>query len=1044
MIIFASITRVLHSSSRTNATLLLCVSAKTLDNQGEGDDDDPYKNLHQYIGAEESDIIPSYDPRITYILDVDALIERSPVILEGVERQRQREPVSKRFTPNTLGHANMYRVNAVLEIDRVVAKVHTTATVAKLLPPHQRQLFVRACRINTLKNECPTLMDVDTALATARNVSQNQRWNVIDALSEMTSPLEYLEAATTVMSLGKPSSLRRLTGTELMSLTRFVDDMNELDYDAKKAIIPFRSMAVGRFADLLPIMLARTRRRLHSSILEQRRWSALANASAVDALVNAFRMFSSTVGTLQSDGGGGEAAVNIEDPDLVLKTLKEIGALVQVGVNDDGQALFSSGRDDELERESAAILRDETVARRIIAVSAAGNADAIYTDALRRRLDYYGLSNVMFVAPTVGHANSCPAFDCESVDDVLAGRVDWTRRPQAVCLVYAHAFGLDSFVHTIRAFACGRRRNPMDAVVLVGDPFAVTGSPRETDRGAPFRDICAAFRRHVLGDRGILDSLFGLSGAGPSGPLNTLDHERLRHRTTPELPSDDDTFTLVKTLNEIDASVREHGLIMVGTSSLVDALNTVGTFSDANVIRKFVAFDELGQVVRVKESVRSTFVSGISKVPFVTDNNPIVNYMPLHTRNGYIIIDTEHDTSGVDHRRCCFTERANVASLSMHVCIRSLAGTPARMLARIAPTPVADELAFVVTEKTGIEDFRAAFSMVRRRLHIVCGPDGISAVRSALNRHVPRPRTRLVDLLSSPAAEHYVPMPLLEWSGRHTISMAIHGDNGDHFSENEIRNAQQQNRERAAPFRLVTLGSIHTEALASQARGIKDGYAYIPLEKMNANFYDYLYNRHFAHGDDAADGDSDLEEVAPDEHVDDFSVFSPNHVDVTALASIHHRIVDENVKHRLWALVHAYRVGSLGDDLDGGDDELERLAASYPPPIDAQSVSHALSRSRAIRSREAAIVHIMCKIVKGVAETWYIEAERRLVKRRAIIAYPNEDEKNDSIARHHATAIRNHLNNITEPPPLEHAPEDVYNLFEKLHDLREYIRVHQQ
>ena len=48
------------------------------------------------------------------------------------------------------------------------------------------------------------------------------------------------------------------------------------------------------------------------------------------------------------------------------------------------------------------------------------------------------------------------------------------------------------------------------------------------------------------------------------------------------------------------------------------------------------------------------------------------------------------------------------------------------------------------------------------------------------------------------------------------------------------------------------------------------------------------------------------------------------------------------------------------------------------------------------------------------------------------------------LEKRHATAIRVHLNNISEPPSLEHAPDDVYNLFEKLHDLREYIRNHQQ
>ena len=50
--------------------------------------------------------------------------------------------------------------------------------------------------------------DVDAALGAA-NLSQAQRWSVVDALSEASTPLDMLDAASAKLALGRPSSLRR-------------------------------------------------------------------------------------------------------------------------------------------------------------------------------------------------------------------------------------------------------------------------------------------------------------------------------------------------------------------------------------------------------------------------------------------------------------------------------------------------------------------------------------------------------------------------------------------------------------------------------------------------------------------------------------------------------------------------------------------------------------------------------------------------------------------------------------------------------------------
>jgi len=1018
MIIFASVVRVLYSSSRTDATLLMSVAPKTLKCQGGSDAiDDEYSTLFELIVAEDRDVLPSHDPRVTYSLEVQLNNERV-MTLEGAERDRQKKPRSKRFATNDSGRAHIYQVTSVLCIDRITAKPLTTMAMARMLPPTQRTIFSRSLRQRGRSGaEIHSVAEVDAELAATSGLSTKTRWCIVDMLADMTAPLALLEASTVASALGRPSSLRRLSGVELAALWRYTSDTVIAENDK----LPwFACMSIGRFADCMPLAVSHTRRRLHSTLNDQRRWGKLDGANAIDALVASMRLYGSTVGSLHPTFD-----VHV-DADKTLNRMQQLGALRSVGVDDAGATLYSTGRDDELEREAAALLCDPTVARRITVVSAAGDARAIYGSGVRtspllnrlQQLDIFSPTEhrVQFVAPTVNHALAVRVVDCDSVDDVLAGRID-EGRPTALCLTFAHCFGLDSFVHTLRFFSRNRRDDPLDDLVLVGDPFSSSGSPRESDRGAPFRDVAAAMRRTALGERQRYESLFGISGAAALGPLDADDHDRLRLRDTPSMPEQEDSYEVYQSIDDVPPAVRDCGLTLVGTASLVEALGQVGSYRDALVLNSHIAFAELGQVARIRSAFRSVYVPTLASTAMSTVGHPIEKLIPTTRNNVYVELDYDDGANTIDHRRCCATALPNVAALSMHAVVHALAGSPARMLARCAPEPIADELAFIVTERTGVEDIRAAFSLVRRRLHLVAA-GGAPDVIAALARHAPRPRTRLVDLLvqsSLDGADGHVHMTLLEYSGRYGVVPPV-------------RDADPTS------YRLAVLGSTRGAELFQQATGSDGDHVRVSIEQLRRHLFSFL--DHGIGGDAAESSDSEADDDVLASRTHRFPVFSAAHVDVSALTTIDFRAVDESVKTRLWALMFSYRIGTLGDDLD--DEALEAAARDYPPPLAPVTRQRFLTETRAMRAREAAIVHLLCKIVKGVAETWFIESERRLA--RTLLG--DTDSGRES-ANRHALAIRRHIDAISAPLPLAAAPEDAYSLYEKLHDLRDYLRERQ-
>ena len=1104
MIVFGNVVRVIHTQDRFYRTLLFRVLPKTLDKSAGGDAppdandesgaaggrdgavalEEEYSKLRQYIVVHDNDVLPSADSRLVYTLRVSRIRNNgtsAPYTLLGVEAEAQRHPRSARFASDDQAVALKYAVDELVDIERAKPTGITGKSIVDCFGPTLRRTLTKAMRGSAAAehNAFQSTGAIDGVLANINSVTQQHRRIVQDTLGEAFCPLDYIELAA--LQVGAPSALLRLSITELVAVYNCIRDVEEAAQgDAAGAEQPstawksWSPIVIGRYADMLPLATIGTRRRIRSATAKEREYKSMPNAGTIDALVNTLRANQSTVATLY------DFDAECENSRAVLDTLEALRILVRLPSDDDDVTTYTSGRDYDLEYEAARLLCSPDIIGRVVALTAAGDRDIL--DAVPRRLLHLGVvtsmdSDICYVAPTPGHAATCP-YDTLSVADVIAGRFSRGRRYTAVCLVYAHAFGTDSFVHVVRALTdCGESSPPPPPItlVLVGDALNTNGSPLESDRGCVFRDICAAIRREYL-PNGHLEPFLGLASESPLGPLSADEHRKLRAYTGAELP-DAHACTIAATLDDVPQVVRDAGLVAVGTNSLSTALKCGGgDAKDAHTLRRYISFDELGQVARIYKTFRmvntpqNPFVNAVS-----SRMQPSFEFMALKTRNGYALLDPDGGANdvgvvtpvGINHRRCCFTNSEHLASLEMHAVTRSLAGTPVRLLARVAPQPIADKLAFVVTERTGIQDIRSAFALVRKHLYIVC--ESRDALAAALTRNVSRPRTRLLSLLERAhqalfLAYELAPMHLLHYTTPSPPSSFPNAAGGVGGLCPPME----------GPFDIYHLGSTDTDHVYGDSVGSEQGGRKRPLiaiHSLRRHVETYLRPS----GADA-DADTDDEaswrsapprapgvggaeppgelpgarkrrrDVSPGANeqsplVQAFQVFASSDVDKEALFNVHYEMLDKIVKHRLWALIHSYRIGTLGDDKT--DDYLDDKAATYPPAIDRDAIVRSLGRARAMRSREAGVIHMMCIIIKdSTCETWYIEAERRLALRRIGGAGAEALAK----ASEHAKAIAQHLKRVPSLPVErsdDDAAVDTYNLFDKMHTIRAYIRARQ-
>lgn len=655
------------------------------------EDDDaaaPAAVLPLYLALDDNDVVASYAPTLVQRVRVERRLDiETGVRLAAAEEARQRAP-SSTAEPHAAaavdGRAPVYRALEALDVVGRADALRLSALVS-FVPSAHRGVAAAAWRrlpSAPLTSATAALAAVDAGAPALSAVERACLRRVIVDAFDYWEPV--LLAARGIAS---PTALERAPadGHAVASLAAYVAS-NTLDVaDAR---------FVGRYAHFMPPNIVRTRHALGSS----------ARRHAVDdgcvpfaaAVADAMR---STVLRLTPD----------EVPEAALRHR----VLVSLG---DGRYAFA--RDREFELDVADAVRN---AADVELLQVAGDVRDVLA-ALDARFE----PDAVYVAPTPGHAAVCP-FTVFSVDDIVAGRLDAAAiAGRTIVVLFAHAFGVDSLSTTLRvAGDAGGGR-----YVLVGDPYAVNGSPRCNDRGAPFRDLCkvAASARyaHMRTSR-----LLGRALETRLGPFSAEEHRALRHPTTPTLLP---TAPVHLVASVYDAEPSSERLVVVGDQRRAMA-------REHGVGAGYVALPCAGYLGR------ATAVH--------------VGAEPATDAHAYgATVDVASST--LDHRYCCFTSTRSRLEPAAHACFTLCTAPLARALARIVPEPCVDAVALVLTERSCAADVLAAASLLRdgASLYVVGSQ---AALDAALARRGTRPCTALVDMLltSDAVAAARSPLPSL-------------------------------------------------------------------------------------------------------------------------------------------------------------------------------------------------------------------------------------------------------------------------------------------
>ena len=145
-----------------------------------------------------------------------------------------------------------------------------------------------------------------------------------------------------------------------------------------------------------------------------------------------------------------------------------------------------------------------------------------------------------------------------------------------------------------------------------------------------------------------------------------------------------------------------------------------------------------------------------------------------------------------------------------------------------------------------------------------------------------------------------------------------------------------------------------------------------------------------------------------------------------ALAPLDYRHVDTILERRLRALEHVHPLEhvTLSDD-----ERARRRDCWHTYTLDA--------------AYEDEVVAMLCIIVRGVAEEWYVEAERRLFRDRCTrLQMAPAHIIRSALA--HSMAILKYLPTVQPPAsPEDMEYIDAFNLFTKLHAIRTYVDQHE-
>ena len=426
------------------------------------------QNFPYYIVISETNLIPTFDPRMEYTLVVDEKPDSTELALFPSEMKAQ-VAGTKSLEPCESGTARVYLARRIVSVLQTCPFVERRM-LAAALPPYFRGKLSKDVALMT------GYADVVSAAQAIPRFDGRELGLFLDLFADAFMPPEYVTLVQ--CGLARPKDLLTCAQPELVALAKFA---------AAQPTVSLPKLA--RWIEgLVP--------GFYHSLSPQCRGDA-------DKVLSYARATRSTV---------------LMDVKGLNRGVK-LGAIRERGEKDK-RRLLSWATDAAYEDAVAGWFTQQPQhCESVVVIPAVGRIDAI----LRPKLEAYGYRDFLVVAPTPGHAMAT-SLDAVSVHDLLAGRVQVSRRAATpVCFIFAHLFGmrLANFVlATIRP----------KKVILVGDPLFSYGSPHPGDRGCLLRDVAAAIRRDRI-PGGTIDLLFGYSGCTADGCVTWEEHEALRSRS---------------------------------------------------------------------------------------------------------------------------------------------------------------------------------------------------------------------------------------------------------------------------------------------------------------------------------------------------------------------------------------------------------------------------------------------------------------------------------------------------------------------------------
>jgi len=498
-------------------------------------------------------------------------------------------------------------------------------------------------------------------------------------------------------------------------------------------------------------------------------FEAGAGSAAFASWTRGLRRSRSTLGRVRAAGAAAE-------PEDVFgaehtETLVSAGALV--AVTDDA---YTTGRALETVR---ALRRALGQFARVLLFEHAGALPGL--DEVEARAHDEGVDGVLeFVVPAASaRASSERGALVSAADDVIARRY-WSLRASAVCVLEAHALGDERLTAVLEELVrrdgdAAAAAEPQRTLLLLGDPYATSGAPREDDCGTPFTDLCHAARRGAFPRASLVP--FSETGlVAGVGALDASEHAALRARVVTRASLASTVFTYVNSLEELPPDVLAASPLLVTCRTHVDAVfaldahevevadaaaaAVVAAGAAGNAARrrrlgaalhsahKWLLLRDTRELLRVRALAHEH-----SRVPSAANHTTTVAEVRV-LGSGRALAGGVYVHEGGGHRRCCGA--ANYVSLAEHAphAYSARVFSARALAADLGPVPIARATVLLVTTDTGTrDDVLGAAALATERVYIVT-PRGDDAALDRVLATRARPPWTLLRTQFAVALDH--------------------------------------------------------------------------------------------------------------------------------------------------------------------------------------------------------------------------------------------------------------------------------------------------